>query len=488
MELESQKVENITTIDGSFVRIRYLNSSDEVVLAECAQACAISILNLRTLRTEEYADLVFGWAFEVIPNKRAIAIEASSGFLGLVPCNDAACNLPSGIYEFDLDTRNYHPLVLDDDLGQRVTEPDISFDNTFLVFQAADVELKNLSTGELKSLTSGSVPSWRQLGGMSSGPSSQEWVAFRNDGNLWIIQRDGTERRSVTTSSTSISPTAEVLDYKWSPDGKTLAYSMGSKIYLYDMQTLESISFETGGAGAFDWSPDGKQLIYDAPFSEGNPWSNNGLWVLSIENGRSRQIVAPTTEILGFRAPQWSADGSHVLFYIPSVFSPTYQTPSYGVANITTGKSVRLPISLVEGQTSGSCRWAPTDLIIACASGRNENAKKADLMMMDVGGHITKRISLTENMQFPMLRWSSDGSRIAIGYYDHDNAQTAVLTLNTEGFTTLASGLPSEWSPSGQELLVWEGNPDGNPRISIIDVDSGDIQYSFQGIEGIWQP
>jgi hypothetical protein len=161
LDLGTGNIRQITSLDGAFVRVRFLNASDEVVLAECAQACGISTLNLENLQSEEFTDLVFGWAFDVLPGKRAIAVEHSLGFLGLVPCgNDPACQVPSGIYEFDLDIRKYSPLVLDEE--QVVTEPDISADNNYLVFQrGGNIEIKNLSTGEITSLTSGSLPSWR---------------------------------------------------------------------------------------------------------------------------------------------------------------------------------------------------------------------------------------------------------------------------------------------------------------------------------------
>lgn len=167
LNLETGIITKITSLEGYFAGIQFLNSS-EVVLANCTQACEISTLNLIDLQSVEFTELVFGASFSSYSDKRSIAIEASAGFLGFVPCddNDPACSLPSGIYEFDLNTRSYSSLVLDEDVGEAVTEPDISSDNLYLVFQIGNLDnfylaIKNLRTGEVNTLVSGRSPSWR---------------------------------------------------------------------------------------------------------------------------------------------------------------------------------------------------------------------------------------------------------------------------------------------------------------------------------------
>jgi Tol biopolymer transport system component len=328
---------------------------------------------------------------------------------------------------------------------------------------------------------------------VKSGPPSTGWIAFLNKNNLWIGHPDGSELTSTTNNPISDSQSPPILDYKWSPDGKTLAYSTHSNIYLYDTQTSTTTLLEIGGSsgfdwGGFDWSPNGNQIIYATLFSEGCPWCNDGLWVIRIEDGRKRQVVPPSTNIPGFKSPQWSSEGSHVLFYIPTIFVP-FSTPSgNGVADFNTGESIRLPINIPEGQTFRSCTWAPSELTIACPIGSNENSKQSELLLIDVSGNIIRKIILPVKMQFPMVKWSPDGQKLAIGYYYEEKPWTDILTLDTQAIETLTPGLPSDWSPDGQWLLITNFGDNGTSTISLIDINTGQASLLSEGGGGVWQP
>jgi Tol biopolymer transport system component len=91
-------------------------------------------------------------------------------------------------------------------------------------------------------------------------------------------------------------------------------------------------------------------------------------------------------------------------------------------------------------------------------------------------------------MRFPMVRWSPDGKKLAIGYYDQEKALTDILTLDTEAMETLASGLPSDWSPDGQWLLT-SGDTSNDPQvITIVNTTSGQSAFLSEGRGGVWQP
>lgn len=319
-------------------------------------------------------------------------------------------------------------------------------------------------------------------------PPSTGWIAFINRENLFIIHPDGSELKSLTNNSPSGLPGQRVLDYKWSPDGKTLAYSQSSSIYLYDIQTARITALETGGGLGFDWSPNSDQIIYATPLSEGCPWCNDGLWVINIENGNTRRVIPHSTSISGLISPQWSFDGSHVLFYIPSVFVPSYEPPAYGVADLSTGISIRLPIELQEGQISGSCEWAPNELLIACMVASNDNSQNPILKFIDVNGNITKETIIFEKMGFPMLRWSPAGNKLAIGYILDNKPFTSILTIGTEVTKNLTSGVPTDWSSDGQWLLATDFGENDLTTISLVNVNTGKASFVSEGGGGIWQP
>jgi len=65
-------------------------------------------------------------------------------------------------------------------------------------------ELRVYSKGNSRRLTEGAQPAWSVTG----------WIAFVDQGSIWIIRPDGSDKRRVIAGSTP----------KWSPNGKRLAF------------------------------------------------------------------------------------------------------------------------------------------------------------------------------------------------------------------------------------------------------------------------
>jgi hypothetical protein len=159
--------------------------------------------------------------------------------------------------------------------------------------------------------------------------SSEDWIAFKNKNNIWLIHPDGNGLTQITQNGDE---NPHVVQLKWSPDGRTLAYSLssrgGSAIMLYDLETSTTrmlVNDDVGGD--FDWSLTSQQVIYTTPSKPSDPWSDKGLWTVNLGDGKKRQAIPPPTNS-GFWGPQWSSEGSHVLFDIPG-----FEPGGYGVAN-----------------------------------------------------------------------------------------------------------------------------------------------------------
>lgn len=304
---------------------------------------------------------------------------------------------------------------------------------------------------------------------------SEKWIAFLNQKDIWLIHPDGSDLTQVTKNDGD-NPPIEI--FKWSPDGGTLAYSQGSNIYLYDVQTLKTEILETGGAGGFDWSLNGRQILYDAAFSKDNPWTNNGLWVINLQNGNKRRVVSGSS-----MNPLWSSEGSHVIFAIPA-----FEPAGYGVADFSTGESISLPLN--SSGSAGNCAWAPSELIIACITYTDEWPYKPEIRLLDVNGNIMQEILLPERMSGNfIIHWSPNGEKLAISYLAGGSADTLldILLINKKNFSTLAIGFISDWSPDGEWILSWGGGKVPFP-IYLTNTISGDSVQIAEGMFPVWQP
>jgi Tol biopolymer transport system component len=92
-----------------------------------------------------------------------------------------------------------------------------------------------------------------------------------------------------------------------SPDGKKLAFSAMTHLYLMDLPDGKPKRLTSGNAREFEpaWSPDGKSIVYVTWSSEGG-----GLWKIPAAGGTPTQL-SKTTAL--YSNPVWSPDGSRIV-------------------------------------------------------------------------------------------------------------------------------------------------------------------------------
>jgi len=131
----------------------------------------------------------------------------------------------------------------------------------------------------------------------SFAPDGRRLVAKSCDGGdcgLFIMNRDGSDRRRVTTSADDVIPA-------WSPTGKQIAYvnkrDNNWDIYVMNIDGSGQVRLtDDPGVDAMPaWLPDGSGIVFRS--TRGGAW---GIWIMNADGSDQRKIIdAPVADDWG---------------------------------------------------------------------------------------------------------------------------------------------------------------------------------------------
>ncbi len=126
-----------------------------------------------------------------------------------------------------------------------------------------------------------------------------EWIAFVSNDSVWVIKKDGTGLRQVTTP-----PVFEWDNMpSWSPDGSTILFVRNSDVYEIDALSTGLGTKLIDGAHDPAWSPDGSMIAYENQ-------TDNKIWVADSSTGVPLFRVTSDDG----RHPCWSPDGKRIAY------------------------------------------------------------------------------------------------------------------------------------------------------------------------------
>jgi hypothetical protein len=263
--------------NGSIGFPAVIAGNHQVQLAGVAPNCVVGGVNPRTVEVGSEVAAI-GFAITCQPPTGAISVSTTTGGLHLDPDG----------YTVSIDGGAGHPIGI----NGTFTVPNLPVGDHALEVTGLAA---NCAVGGDNPLTvtvaEGGVEVVLQVNCLGFGTSTLLFASTRTGtSHLYQIKDDGSEL-------TNLTPSTEVFDGDWSPDGSRIVLNASSGIRVMNADGSGSAALGVHGE-APRWSPDGSRIAFEF---EGSVWVMNadGTNAVSLTNGHR---------------PDWSPDGTRIAF------------------------------------------------------------------------------------------------------------------------------------------------------------------------------
>jgi Tol biopolymer transport system component/DNA-binding winged helix-turn-helix (wHTH) protein len=361
--------------------------------------------------------------------------------------------------------------------------------------------------------------------------ASLVWAALR----LPSRHTDIIERKLTSNSSENSVNGAAV-----SPDGKYLAYSDNTGIYLKLIRTGEVHPVPLPpnfAAGVDDWFPDGSRLLISRRDKPGKAslWSisvfggtphpladdafggsvspdgahiafgrvevpydvllGRELWVMRSDGADQIKVAADKSDRLALGAPTWSSDSKWIAYFRTKWIDP--QTSS---VEVNDWQNARAETLFSDSRLTPALHWLPDGLLIyGLGTYGLENAKDSSLWMVSLqkSGKISgspKRVAQRQGSILHIAA-SADGEIISF-LSEHWSPSIYIGALAPDGTHLLANrrltldesaNRPFSWTPDSKAVL-FSSDRNGTLEIFKQSIDLPFAENLVTGTENLWQP
>jgi imidazolonepropionase-like amidohydrolase/Tol biopolymer transport system component len=385
---------------------------------------------------------------------------------------------------------------------------DVSPDGKEILFDLlGDLYAIPMSGGEAKAITSGIA--WDMQPRYSP---NGKWIAFTSDrsggDNLWIMNRDGSEPKQVSSESFRL-----LNQPAWSPDSEyvvgrkhfTSERSLGAgEMWLYhrtggDGLQLTKKRTDQKDTGEPVFSPDGRYLYFSDDATPGAIFEyskdpNNQIYVIQRLDRETGDVERFVTGPGGSIRPTPSPDGKSLAF----IRRVRYKSTLY-IKDLESGRETALYDGLERDMQETwavhgvypSMAWTPDNRsIVFWAGGKIHRIDVASKQVTNIPFHVKSTRRVQEAVRFPvevapknfdvkMLRWvrtSPNGKQVlyqTLGYVyvkDLPNGTPRRLTKQTDHFEFYPS-----WSRDGKSIVyvTWNDEKFGSVRVAPVVASTG---------------
>jgi Tol biopolymer transport system component len=230
----------------------------------------------------------------------------------------------------------------------------------------------------------------------------------------------------------------------------------------YDGRMVWEIPDMVYSADCFDWSPDGLRLVYR---DSGDPFVGGEYPSLKIVRPENQEILFSLDQ--GGFWPRWSPDGRSVAALL---------WEEGGGFRVMIVESLTGELALQSETITGDLwdsrpHWSPNGSSLLFTSTENELTR---VYAMDRSGAL---LSIAQGRR-PEVRWSPDGTAIALVMGDEGECEVFVVNADGSGQRMVADGSAPRWRPATDE----EGG--GTPLCALPMV--GTLAILLLGFASVW--
>ncbi len=255
--------------------------------------------------------------------------------------------------------------------------------------------------------------------------------------DLYTMRIDGTAQTRLT-----FQPRLNYFGPSWSPDGRKIAFSLGSGSGLFNLYVMNPDGTDPRPLTHLSltcylqhWSPDGSQLVFIA--QQGGDVTTAAIYTINADGSHLRRL---THEHAWEYGPTWSPDGKRIAF-------GSQRGGSWHLYLMDADGS---HLHLLTAMSGNKPTWSPdgrTIVFTSDVSGHN------DLYVMDAdGSHLHLLASYGDH-----AAWSPDGRHIAFESNRSGNQEIYVMNADGSGITNLTrnpgvDNILPEWSPDSRQI------------------------------------
>lgn len=296
--------------------------------------------------------------------------------------------------------------------------------------------------------------------------------------NLWIVNTDGSEHRPLLSGKQQFSSP------RWSPNGGRIAYIStqdgAPQIYVRWMDTGQTalISNLTEAPADLTWSPDGKSLAF----------------TMNVNSGPAPSFATPPQKPAGatWAEPFQVIDKAIYRFngkgYLPYAYKHIFVVPAEG--------GTPRQLSSGDFDHGGPLSWSPDSTTLYFSANRNEDSEMRPLKTDIYALSVTSRdIQQLTNRAGPddTPAVSPDGKLIAFTGYDdrgigHQDSRLYVMNNDGSGKRVLTADIDlgasnPQWSSNGRGIYVTYVER-GVAKLGYINAKGGKLQEVASGLSG----